>query len=142
MHLGWDFSLDDLVVQAIPVPHRSEAGDTVAYRIEGPERSIFYAPDLDALVPEVISQIRAADVAFLDGTFFHKRELHREDAETVPHPAIADTMSAVAHLDTKIHFIHMNHTNPVLDPDSRERKAVEALGMRIAKEGDVISLAE
>jgi hypothetical protein len=30
----------------------------------------------------------------------------------------------------------------VLDPDSRERKAVEALGMRIAKEGDVISLAE
>jgi pyrroloquinoline quinone biosynthesis protein B len=78
----------------------------------------------------------------LDGTFFHKRELHREDAETVPHPAIADTMSAVAHLDTKIHFIHMNHTNPVLDPDSRERKAVEALGMRIAKEGDVISLAE
>jgi pyrroloquinoline quinone biosynthesis protein B len=140
MHLGWDFSLDDLVVQAIPVPHRSEAGDTVAYRIEGPERSIFYAPDLDALVPEVISQIRAADVAFLDGTFFHKRELHREDAEAVPHPAIADTMSAVAHLDTKIHFIHMNHTNPVLDPDSRERKAVEALGMRIAREGDVIPL--
>ena len=49
-------------------------------------------------------------------------------------------MSAVAHLNTKIHFIHMNHTNPVLDPESRERKAVEALGMRIATEGDIITL--
>jgi pyrroloquinoline quinone biosynthesis protein B len=142
MHLGWDCSLDDLVVQAIPVPHRNESGDTVAYRIEGPGRSLFYAPDLDALVPEVISQIRAADVALLDGTFFRRRELGRIDAEIVPHPAIADTMSAVAHLDTKIHFIHMNHTNPVLDPESRARKAVEALGMRIASEGDVIPLGE
>jgi len=76
----------------------------------------------------------------LDGTFFRKRELDREDADAVPHPAIADTMSAVAHLETKIHFIHMNHTNPVLDPESRERKAVEALGMRIATEGDIITL--
>jgi pyrroloquinoline quinone biosynthesis protein B len=142
LHLGWDSSLDDIVVQAIPVPHRSEAGDTVAYRIEGPTRSIFYAPDLDALVPEVISQIRAADVALLDGTFFRRRELERGDADAVPHPPIADTMSQVAQLDTKIHFIHMNHTNPVLDPESRERKAVEALGMRIAQEGEIIPLGE
>jgi len=140
LHLGWDTSLDDLVVQPIPVPHRAEAGDTVAYRIEGPARSLFYAPDLDAMVPEVIQQIRAADVAVIDGTFFRKRELRRDDANAVPHPAIADTMSAVSHLDTKILFTHLNHTNPALDPDSREKRAIEALGMRVAAEGEILPL--
>ncbi len=142
LHLGWDASLDDLVIQAIPVPHRGTWGDTVAYRIEGPEYSLFYAPDLDVLGPDVIAQVRAADVALLDGTFFRRRELARPDAEHVPHPPIADSMSVLAHLDTRIRFIHMNHTNPVLDPTSRERQAVEALGMRIAEEGEIIPLAE
>lgn len=140
LHLGWDASLDDLVIQAIPVPHRNEDGNTVAYRVEGLERSLFYAPDLDSIGPEVISHIRAADVAILDGTFFRKRELRRDDAGAVPHPAIADTMSQVSRLDTKIIFTHLNHTNPALDDESRERRAVEALGMRIAAEDERIDL--
>jgi pyrroloquinoline quinone biosynthesis protein B len=140
LHLGWDASLDDLVIQPVLVPHRNEAGDTVAYRIEGPERSLFYAPDLDSIVPEVLSQIRAADVALVDGTFFRRRELRRDDANLVPHPAIADTMSAVSRLSTKVLFTHLNHTNPALDPFSRERQAIEALGMGVAQEGSVIAL--
>ncbi|MBZ0267086.1 MBL fold metallo-hydrolase, partial [bacterium] len=140
LHLGWDTSLDDLVIQPIPVPHRAEDGDTLAYRVEGPERSIFYAPDLDSIGPEVMAQIRAADVAILDGTFFRKRELRRDDANAVPHPAMADTMSAMSRLDTKIVFTHLNHTNPALDPESRERRAVEALGMRVAAENEVFPL--
>jgi pyrroloquinoline quinone biosynthesis protein B len=142
LHLGWDAALDDVMVQPIPVPHRAEAGDTVAYRIEGPETSLFYAPDLDSLVPEVLEQIRAADVAVIDGTFFRKHELRRDDANTVPHPAIADTMSAVSHSETRILFTHLNHTNPALDPGSRERRAIEALGMRVAAEGEVLPLAD
>lgn len=140
LHLGWDASLDDLVIQPVLVPHRNEAGDTVAYRIEGPERSLFYAPDLDSLVPDVLAQIRAADVALVDGTFFRRRELRRDDANLLPHPAIADTMSAVSRLDTKVLFTHLNHTNPALDPFSRERQAIEALGMSVAQEGSVIAL--
>ncbi|MEZ5066393.1 MAG: MBL fold metallo-hydrolase [bacterium] len=141
LHLGWDTSLDDLVIQPIPVPHRAEVGDTVAYRIEGPERSILYAPDLDLLTPELLGHLKSVDLALLDGTFFRKRELRRDDANSVPHPAIADTMSAVARAGTRIWFTHLNHTNPAIDPDSRERRAVEALGMRIAEDGDVIELA-
>lgn len=140
LHLGWDASLDDLVIQPVAVPHRAESGDTVAYRVEGPERSLFYAPDLDLISAEVLEHARAADVAILDGTFFRKRELRRDDANAVPHPAIADTMATVSRLETRILFTHLNHTNPALDPDSRERRAVEALGMRIAAEGDVIEL--
>jgi pyrroloquinoline quinone biosynthesis protein B len=138
--LGWDTALEELAIQPIPVHHRSEFGDTVAYRIEA-GRSIFYAPDLDGITVDVVEQIRSADVAIIDGTFFRKKELRRDDASSVPHPAIADTMSAVAQLDTKIVFTHLNHTNPTLDPESREKKAVEALGMRIAQEGELIPLA-
>ncbi len=138
--LGWDASLDDLVIQPIPVHHRSENGDTVGYRVEGPERSIFYAPDLDSVTPDVIGQIRAADIAILDGTFFRRGELSRTDASAVPHPAIADTMSAVSRIDTKVLFTHLNHTNPGLDPDSRESRAIRAVGMRVAREGEVIEL--
>jgi pyrroloquinoline quinone biosynthesis protein B len=141
LHLGWDTNLDDLVIQPIPVHHRSELGDTVAYRIEGAAHSLFYAPDLDSVTAEVIGQVRAADLAILDGTFFRKRELQRPDAPIVAHPAIADTMSALSRLDTKVVFTHLNHTNPTLDVESREHKAVEALGMRIAREGEVIELA-
>jgi pyrroloquinoline quinone biosynthesis protein B len=140
LHLGWDASLDELVVQPVPVPHRSELGDVVAYRIEGQERSLFYAPDLDALVPDVVAQVRGADVAVLDGTFYRRTELSRDDANVVRHPAITDTMSAVAKLSTRIVFTHLNHTNPALDPGSRERRAVEAVGMRIAAEGEVFEL--
>jgi pyrroloquinoline quinone biosynthesis protein B len=140
LHLGWDTSLDDLVIQPVPVPHRADQGDTVAFRIEGPERSLLYAPDVDVLSPEVLAHVRSADVALLDGTFFRKRELRRDDANAVPHPAIADTMSAVSRLGTRILFTHLNHTNPALDADSRERKAVEALGMRVASEGELIGL--
>lgn len=139
LHLGWDTALGDLVVQPVPVPHRSESGDTVAYRIEG-ERALFYAPDLDALGADVLAHVRSADVAILDGTFFRKRELRRDDASAVPHPAIADTMEAVSRLGTKIVFTHLNHTNPALDPESRESRAVDALGMKIAREGDLVPL--
>ena len=140
LHLGWDTSLDDLVIQPVLVPHRAELGDTVAYRVEGAERSLFYAPDLDVLSADVVGHVRAADVALLDGTFFRRSELSRDDASLVRHPAIADTISLVSRLGTRIVFTHLNHTNPALDPDSRERKAVEAAGCRVAREGDVFEL--
>ena len=141
LHLGWDAALDELMVQPVLVPHRNELGDTVGYRIEGGERSLFYAPDLDALTPEVLGHVRSADVAILDGTFFRRTELSRDDANLVRHPAIADTLGIAGRLDTRLVFTHLNHTNPALDPDSRERKAVEAMGMRIAREGDLFELA-
>ena len=98
------------------------------------------APDLDAITPDVLGPIRAADDAVLDGTFFRRRELARGDADVVPHPAIADSMNELAALDTRITFTHLNHTNPAADPDSKEARAIAALGMRVAREGDRFEL--
>lgn len=139
--LGWETNLGDLVVQAVPVPHRSERGDTVAFRFEGLESSLFYAPDVDLLSPEVVAHVRAADVALIDGTFFRKTELERPDAAQIPHPSIADSMSQLAQIDTRAVFTHLNHTNPAVLPNSREHQAVQALGMRIAREGEIFELS-
>ena len=34
----------------------------------------------------------------------------------------------------KVWFIHMNHTNPLLDPNSKETKLVQSRGFKVAME--------
>ena len=40
----------------------------------------------------------------------------------------------------KIHFIHFNHTNPLLIKNSKEQKTVTSKGFGIAKQGEIIIL--
>jgi pyrroloquinoline quinone biosynthesis protein B len=40
----------------------------------------------------------------------------------------------------KIHFIHFNHTNPVLGKDSEQSQEVESQGFNLARQGDVLAL--
>ena len=40
----------------------------------------------------------------------------------------------------KVHFIHLNHTNPLLLKNSTEQKTVFQKGFNIAKEGQIIKL--
>ena len=40
----------------------------------------------------------------------------------------------------KVFFIHMNHTNPLLNPKSEATKKVKALGFSVARIGDTFSL--
>ena len=41
---------------------------------------------------------------------------------------------------TKIRFIHLNHTNRALDPDSEESRKILEAGYRIARQGERIGL--
>jgi hypothetical protein len=36
--------------------------------------------------------------------------------------------------------VHLNHTNPLCDPRSRESQGVEAAGVGIAREGERVEL--
>ena len=36
----------------------------------------------------------------------------------------------------KVHFIHLNHTNPALVPGSDAQRQVEAAGMHLAEQGE------
>lgn len=135
--------LPGLRVEAIRVPHRDEFSDTVAFRIHGPNRSVLYVPDIDHLRdPQLISRLfDGIDLAFVDGTFYDGRELPGPIMSEVPHPLIVESMRdfEAAGIPAEIHFIHLNHTNPLLH-DAKLRAEVEARGFGIAKRGDIVAL--
>ncbi len=62
----------------------------------------------------------------------------------IPHPFIADSMDRFAALPpeerAKVRFIHLNHTNPALWPDSEAYEAVVEKGFRLAEEGERVGL--
>jgi pyrroloquinoline quinone biosynthesis protein B len=131
----------------IPVPHRREFSDCVAWRIEGPGRALLYLPDIDGwdeLPGGLPGILRGVDVALLDGTFFDPAaELRRPDASGILHPPIPDTLRRLAALPTRpeVRFTHLNHTNPANVPGSTEGRRVEAEGGRVARAGERFALA-
>lgn len=134
---GSGVDLAGTVVRPRRVPHRSTHADTVAYRISA-DRSLLYVSDIDAWTDETIRMVADADVALVDGTFWRSGELDRYDE--VPHPAIVDSMDTLDPSGTEIHFTHLNHTNPVLQPGSEERQRVEDRGFHVADRADTFTL--
>jgi pyrroloquinoline quinone biosynthesis protein B len=129
---------EHLAVTAIRVPHREEWSDVVAYRIDGPNRSLLFLPDIDrwaAWDRKIEDVVRGVDVALLDGTFYSTGELPGRDPAEVPHPLVVDTVERLRDQAGKVVFIHLNHTNPLVDPASPESIAIRAAGFRIAEEG-------
>jgi pyrroloquinoline quinone biosynthesis protein B len=57
---------------------------------------------------------------------------------------VVETMALLKNLPIeqkqKLHFIHMNHTNPLLNPQSEATKKVVFTGFRIARIGNSIQL--
>jgi pyrroloquinoline quinone biosynthesis protein B len=133
----------DLRVTALEVPHRAEFTDTVAYVIEGPSRSVLYLPDIDKwerFATPIEGLVRAVDVAYLDATFYDGAELPGRDMTTIPHPFVVESLARFAPLDpaerAKVRFLHLNHTNPLLDPASAASRALRTAGMAVAVQGE------
>jgi pyrroloquinoline quinone biosynthesis protein B len=138
---------EDLTVTALTVPHREELTDTVAFRIEGPARSVLYLPDIDKWErweTPVERVIAGVDVALLDGAFFDGDEVPGRDLSEIPHPLVSRSLERFTALPLaerrKVRFTHLNHTNPAADPGSRAAARVRALGMAVAAEGERFDL--
>lgn len=139
-----------LSVTPFPVPHRQEFSEVVGYRIDGPNRSVLFIPDidswddLDAAGTRIEDLLAAVDVAYLDATFFADGEIPGRDMSTFPHPKIVESMARFAPLPAeeraKVRFIHLNHTNPALGHDTEARRRIVAGGFRVAEEGERLDL--
>lgn len=136
-----------LTVQAFSVPHRDEYSETVGYIISGPNKRVLFIPDIDKWErwdQKIEDVIASVDYAFVDATFYDAAEIGHRDISLIPHPFIVESM---ARFDTlpdaerdKIYFIHLNHTNPALDPESTESALIEQKGYHISRTNSVISL--
>ena len=129
------------------VPHRDEFSETVGYSIRGPNKTAVFIPDINKWSiwdRDIAEVIKAVDYALLDATFFGAGELPGRDMSEIPHPLVTETMAALAHLGPeqrkKVWFIHMNHTNPLLNPQSNEALLVRAAGYNIAAESTRLDL--
>jgi pyrroloquinoline quinone biosynthesis protein B len=134
-------------VTPFTVPHRVGYSETVGFYVQGPVRAAIYLPDIDdwggwgRRIEDVIS---SADVAYLDGTFFADGELVERNMAEIPHPLITESIERFSVLParerSKIRFLHLNHTNPVLDLTSDAAQKIIDSGHRIACQGECFEL--
>lgn len=131
-------------ISVIPflVPHRHEYTETVGYKIFTSQKSAIFIPDIDKWSRwnrDIIQLVKENDLLFLDGTFFRNGEIAGRDMSEIPHPFIEESMKLFQHLPasekSKIHFIHLNHSNPALISGSDAQEEIEQLGFHIAEEG-------
>jgi pyrroloquinoline quinone biosynthesis protein B len=135
-----------LKVKPFLVPHRDEFTETVGFEITGAHKKAVFIPDIDKWAKwkrNLSDVLKRADYVLLDATFYRDGELARPMAE-VPHPFVEETIKLLQNLPPaerdKVYFIHFNHTNPLLQPDSPERRAVLGQGFHVAEEGLVLNL--
>ncbi len=138
---------EGLSVTPISVPHRQEYSEVVGFRIQGRGRAALFIPDidsweqLDAQGVRIEDLIASVNLAYIDGTFFANGEIPGRDMTGFPHPFIRHSLLRFASLPAaeraKIRFIHLNHTNPALDPTSAASREIVAAGMKVAREGEI-----
>ena len=136
-----------LRVIPIRVPHRDEYSETVGFEIVGPSKRALFIPDIDKWdrwKHSLSKKLMEVDLAFLDGTFFDAAEVGHRDIREIPHPLVTETMALLEALPgalrSRVYFIHLNHTNPLLDPGSEASRKVRASGFRVARVGDRFQL--
>lgn len=111
------------------------------------QRKSTFIPDIDKWdkwKTSIIDAVAEVDYAFLDASFYDAKEINNRDISEIPHPFVIETMGLFDNLPkserNKIHFIHFNHTNPLLDSGSQQSKKVIAQGFHIARKNDIIEL--
>ena len=133
--------LSNIKVIPIQVPHRDEYSETAGYIITGKNKKAIFIPDIDKWEKwdkNLIDLVEDFDYLLLDATFHDSQEIKRDISE-IPHPLVSETINLLNSLSkkkkSKVYFIHMNHTNPMLNPNSNLSKSIINKGFNIARLG-------
>jgi len=112
-------------------------------------RCLAYFPAAGSLTPAVRGPRADAAGGGFDGTFWSGDELpalglgekRAEDMAHLPIGGNGGSLAALGGLRARRRiYIHVNNTNPVLRDDSAERRAAEAAGWEIARDGMEVTL--
>lgn len=129
------------------VPHRDEYSETVGYKVIGPNKTAIFIPDIDKWEKwgmDIVEMIKKVDYAFIDGTFWDSAEVNNRNIAEIPHPLVKESMLKFSQLPAaeknKIWFIHLNHTNPLLNQETNEYRDLIKKGFHVATIKQVFSL--
>jgi pyrroloquinoline quinone biosynthesis protein B len=121
-----------------------ELEGTVAFqfRDEHSGATALFAPSVGEFTARLGEAVHTSDIVLFDGTFWSDGELARvrpgaRSAREMNHLPISDGSLELLRQSParrKI-YTHINNTNPILMPGSRERTQIEQTGIEIARDG-------
>lgn len=126
-----------------------EGEQTVGVDLRAGGRRALYIPGCARLTPALRDRLDGADLVFFDGTLWRDDEMIRlglghKTGARMGHMAMdGNSGSIAAFRDLRVGrkvFVHMNNSNPVLDPRSAERHEAEAAGWTVGQDGMEIAL--
>jgi hypothetical protein len=136
----------ELAGKAPPYARRKSIGGvhSVAYEFVDARTAgrLLVAPDVGGLNDTLREALSNSTAVLFDGTFWSADELarHKKSATTaneMGHVTIKDCsleLLGKSAARRKI-FVHINNTNPIVDPDSEERALVEEAGIMVGCDG-------
>ena len=118
-------------------------GGTLAYIVNYNEASMLYVPAIKKISDELIDIASRCDCILFDGSFWSDDEMARRGVGTrtslamghVPIDGPEGSLARLSHLRARKVYTHVNNTNPILDEDSPERRAIEEAGWEVAEDG-------
>jgi pyrroloquinoline quinone biosynthesis protein B len=121
---------------------------TVGVRLSTQDKVAYYIPGCAAVTPDLLEQIADADQLFFDGTLWDDDEMIRsgtgiKTGQRMGHISVSGpegSIAMLANIRAAKTFIHINNTNPMLQPDGPERAFVESAGWTIAYDGQEITI--
>ena len=121
---------------------------TVGVRLSTASHVAYYIPGCAHVPDELIERLSDAEHLFFDGTLWTNNEMQdsgtgSKTGERMGHIAISGPEGSMARLQgltMNKTYIHINNTNPVLQPGGPQRTAVQQAGWQIAYDGMEISL--
>jgi len=130
---------------------RRTTGDAVVgYQIfdDTTETNVLFAPVFRDITEALLAAAATATAAFFDGSFWSDDELGEVGvdklARALGHAPIGGSSGSLAFLHPvaggRRFFAHVNNTNPILAPHSREARELARAGFEVAEDGLVLDL--
>lgn len=126
-------------------------GDTIGVKIYSGRKgaSVFYIPACARIDAALLHRVAGADCLLFDGTFFTDREMleagvGEKTAQRMGHIPVSGvngSLAAFAGVDTgRRIYIHINNTNPILEPGSAAEQIIREAGWEAGVDGQEIDL--
>jgi len=121
----------------------------VGLSVESVGRRLLFLPGVPRIDDALLARIEQCDLLLLDGTFWSDDEFTRvqpgaRTARAMGHLPVSGPGGSLERLAAvrgprKV-YIHINNTNPILDEDSPEHRAVREAGWEVACDGMTMEL--
>lgn len=144
-------SLNTIELPGVPPPYvrsvqEESRGHSVALQFtdDATGRRLLVAPDVAEITPELRAAVMESDAVLMDGTFWSETELRKlrpgaRNATEMGHVPISGeggTLALMRAAPARLKaYVHINNTNPILMPGSRERVEVEDAGVTVPEDG-------